>query len=135
MATAAEANLSSAEPPLHHSLIGNREVEGTAGRRPAANPATGAVFASASLLSAEQAGQAVAAARTALPAWSALSFAERGRHLMALRRVVVEQADEIAALIAREQGKPASEAHLVEVFPVLECLKHLALHAGEVLGD
>src|SRR5438093_7592941 len=100
MATAAEAHVSS-DLPVRHSLIGNREVEGTAGRRPALSPATGATFAFSSLLTAEQAGEAMAAARTAFPAWSALSFRERGKLLMALRGVVVAQADDLAALIAR----------------------------------
>src|SRR5262249_40082226 len=40
-----------------------------------------------------------------------------------------------ASLIAREQGKPAAEAHAVEIFPSLEALKHVALHAEDVLRD
>jgi acyl-CoA reductase-like NAD-dependent aldehyde dehydrogenase len=42
-----------------------------------------------------------------------------------------EAVDRAAA--AREQGKPSAEAHLVEVFPSLEALKHLALHSEDVL--
>ena len=45
------------------------------------------------------------------------------------------EADEIARLITREQGKPAAEAHAVEIFPALEALKHLARHAEELLRD
>ena len=41
----------------------------------------------------------------------------------------------MAALIAREQGRPAAGAHLVEVFPALEALDHLARHAEELLRD
>jgi len=119
----------------HHSWIANREVEGRAGTRPALNPATGAAFAAASLLDAEQAASAVAAARDALPAWRALPFRERARVLLAAREVVLRRADEIARLIEQEQGKPAVEAHLVEVFPALEALKHLALHAEELLAE
>jgi len=135
MATAVRSDDSSAQLPLHHSLIGGRELVGTAGTRAAVNPATGTPFAAVSLLSAEQAKGALDAARAAFPAWAALSFAERAKHLLALRAAVATQADDIAALIAREQGKPASEAQLVEIFPVLECLKHLALHAEEELGE
>jgi succinate-semialdehyde dehydrogenase/glutarate-semialdehyde dehydrogenase len=134
MATAVEPHVS-LDLPVHHSLIGAAEVEGAAGRRPAVSPATGQPFATASLLTLEQAQGALAAARSAFPAWSALSFRERGRFLLALRAAVVTQADDIAALIAREQGKPAAEAHMVEVFPALESLKHLALHAEEVLAE
>ena len=46
-----------------------------------------------------------------------------------------EEADAIAALIAREQGKPAAEAHMVEIFPALAALKHLAYGAEDVLRD
>ena len=120
---------------VHHSWIANREVEGRAGVRPVVNPATGAAFASASLLDADQAASAIAAARAAFPAWRALSFRERARVLLAARQVVLQRADGIAKLIEQEQGKPAVEAHLVEVFPALETLKHLALHAEDLLAE
>jgi acyl-CoA reductase-like NAD-dependent aldehyde dehydrogenase len=119
---------------MHHSQVGNQEVPGNAGQRAAVNPATGAAFAEVTLLDAAQASAAVAAAAQAFPAWSALSFAERARYLLRVRDAVMASADEIAALIAREQGKPAAEAHAVEIFPVLEALKHLALHAEDVLA-
>jgi acyl-CoA reductase-like NAD-dependent aldehyde dehydrogenase len=118
-----------------HSWVANREVEGRAGRRASVNPATGAPFAEATLLDAEQAAEAVAAARDAFPSWSRQSFRARAEVLLRVHRLVFEQAEPIAALIAREQGKPATEAHLVEVFPALDSLKHLAHHAEELLRD
>jgi succinate-semialdehyde dehydrogenase/glutarate-semialdehyde dehydrogenase len=124
-----------AGPATHHSWTGGREVEGRAGLRPAIDPSKGQPFAQSSLLDADQAKAAVAAAAAAYPAWSALSFRERGRHLLRLRDAVLHEADAVAELIAREQGKPAAEAHLVEVFPALEALKHLALHAEDLLRD
>ncbi len=110
-------------------------MEGRGGLRPVVNPATGAAFARVSLLDAEQAASAVASARAAFPAWSALSFRERARVLLAAREAVLRRADEIARLIEQEQGKPAVEAHLVEVLPALEALKHLALHAEDLLSE
>jgi acyl-CoA reductase-like NAD-dependent aldehyde dehydrogenase len=133
MALAAPVVVPSLE--TRHSWIANREVTGRAGVRAATNPATGLAFAQASLLDAVQMGEALEAARTAFPAWSALTFQERGRLLMRAHAVLLDEAEDIARLIEREQGKPASEAHLVEVFPALEGLKHLALHAEEVLRD
>jgi succinate-semialdehyde dehydrogenase/glutarate-semialdehyde dehydrogenase len=126
----AEADLA-----VQHSLLGFRPVEGRAGRRPVTSPVDAKPFAEVSLLDREQAGQALDAARAAFPAWSRLGFAERGRYLLRLRDLVLEEADELAALIAREQGKPASEAHAVEIFPAMASLEHLALHAGDVLRD
>jgi acyl-CoA reductase-like NAD-dependent aldehyde dehydrogenase len=121
--------------PAAHSWVGNREVEGRGGRRAVVSPATSRAFAEATLLDAEQAGQALEAARAAFPAWSRRPFRERAEVLRRAHDFLAEQADEVAALIAREQGKPAAEAHLVEVFPALEALLHLARHAEELLRD
>jgi succinate-semialdehyde dehydrogenase/glutarate-semialdehyde dehydrogenase len=121
--------------PLHHSLVGLRDTPGRGGRRAVSSPADGRAFAEVSLLDPEQAGAALESARAAFPSWSRLSFSERGRHLLRLRDVVLEEADALAALVAREQGKPVPEAHAVEIFPALETLKHLALHAEDVLRD
>ena len=132
--TSAQAEAASGLP-LHHSIVGLRETPGRAGRREVVSPADGRAFALVSLLDRDEAGAALESARAAFPAWSRLSFAERGRHLLRLRDVVLEEADALAALIAREQGKPAPEAHAVEIFPSLEALKHLALHAEDVLRD
>ena len=121
--------------PLHHSLVGFQEVPGRGGRRAVVSPTDGQAFAEVSLLDRDQAGAALDSARAAFPAWSRLSFAERGRHLLRLRDAVLDEADALAALITREQGKPAPEAHAVEIFPALEALKHLALHAEDVLRD
>jgi succinate-semialdehyde dehydrogenase/glutarate-semialdehyde dehydrogenase len=121
--------------PVHHSWIGNREVPGRGGLREAVDPSDGQPFASATLLDAAQAADAIAAARAAFPAWSALSFAERGRLLLLLRDHILDQAEDIARLIQREQGKPPAEAHAVEIFPAMEALRHLAGHAEEMLRD
>jgi succinate-semialdehyde dehydrogenase/glutarate-semialdehyde dehydrogenase len=135
MATPAAVEVSAPTGIVHHSWIANRPVEGRAGRREAFSPATGRPFGAYSILDAEQASAALDAARTAFPAWSALSFHERGQHLLRVRDVVLRRADELATLVAREQGKPVAEAHLVEILPALECLKHLAEHAEDLLRD
>ena len=136
MATTTEAPAGvGAALSTRHSWVGNRQVEGHGGTRAALQPATGRPFAQVSLLDLAQAREAIATARSAFPAWSRLTFAERGRHLLRLREAVLEDAEEVARLIAEEQGKPEAEAHAVEIFPALEALKHLALHAEDVLRD
>ncbi len=118
-----------------HSWVGGRPVEGRGGLRAATNPATGESFAQASLLDAAQAGEAIAAAQAAFPAWSRTTFAERARLLDRWRQAIVDEADDIARLIEREQGKPAAEALAAEVLPSLEALKHLSAHAEDLLRD
>jgi succinate-semialdehyde dehydrogenase/glutarate-semialdehyde dehydrogenase len=121
--------------PTFHSWVGGREVEGRAGLRPVVNPATGEAFAQASLLEAAQAGDAVGAAEGAFPAWSGTSFRERAFVLDRLRQAIVDEADEIARLIEREQGKPAAEALAAEVLPSLDALQYLSAHAEDLLRD
>ncbi|MGE0455621.1 MAG: aldehyde dehydrogenase family protein [Vicinamibacteria bacterium] len=121
--------------PRRHSWVAGQELPGRGGVREATNPASGRPFAEASLLDAAQAREAVAAARAAQPAWAALSFHERGRHLEALRRALAADARGMAELVAREQGKPIAEAYTAEVIPALESLKHLSRHAEEALRE
>jgi len=118
-----------------HSWVAGREVEGRGGLRPATNPATAETFAQASLLDAAQAAEAIAAARAAFPAWSRTSFAERAGLLDRWREAIVDEADDIARLIEREQGKTAAEALVAEVLPSLEALKHLSEHGEDLLRD
>jgi acyl-CoA reductase-like NAD-dependent aldehyde dehydrogenase len=120
---------------VQHSWIGNREVEGKAGHREVICPSTETALGAVSLLDAGQAASAVAAAREAGEGWSRLAFHERAAHLLRLREVVLAEADGLARQIAREQGKPIAEAHAVEIFPVLESLKHLARHAEDLLRE
>jgi succinate-semialdehyde dehydrogenase/glutarate-semialdehyde dehydrogenase len=119
----------------HGSLVAGQEVAGRAGVRAVVDPASGAAFAEVTLLDAQQAGEAVAAARQAFPAWAALGFAGRGGLLLRLSEAILDDADGLAALISREQGKPAAEAHLAEILPALAALKHLALGAEEALRE
>jgi succinate-semialdehyde dehydrogenase/glutarate-semialdehyde dehydrogenase len=121
--------------PTVHSWVGGREVEGRTGLRPVVNPATGEAFGQASFLDAAQVGEAVAAAQAAFPAWSRTSFRERTRLLDRLRQAIVEEADEVARLIEREQGKPFAEALAAEVLPSLDALQYLSAHAEDELRD
>lgn len=121
--------------PLLHSWVGGREVAGRAGRRAATSPADRVAFGEASLLDLEQAGAALAAAAQAFPAWSRVPFAERARALERLRDALLAEADDVARLVEREQGKPAVEAHAAEILPSLEALRHLALHAEDLLRE
>jgi succinate-semialdehyde dehydrogenase/glutarate-semialdehyde dehydrogenase len=118
---------------LRDSIIGGRDVPGNGGSRPVIDPASGESFAEVSLLDREQALSALSAAETAFPAWSRLSFSERGRYLLKVRELLLASDEEVALLIGRSQGKPVAEAQLAELFPSLEALKHLAQHAEDVL--
>ncbi len=74
------------------------------------NPATGAVLEVAPRADEAQLDEAVAAAKAAFPAWSALSFAERGKAITAIADALEARANEFARLLTQEQGKPIAQA-------------------------
>ncbi|MCT9114909.1 aldehyde dehydrogenase family protein [Cupriavidus gilardii] len=76
------------------------------------DPSTGAPFAEIARGNATDINAAVYAARQAFDgAWGALSAAERGRLLTDLARKLAQHEAELAALEARDTGKPLSQAH------------------------
>jgi acyl-CoA reductase-like NAD-dependent aldehyde dehydrogenase len=121
--------------PAYHSWVAGREVQGRAGWRAAVDPSDGVAFARASLLDADQAADALEQAHQAFPSWSGTPVRERSRALLRLREALLAEADEMARLVQREQGKPAAEAHAAEVLPSLDALKHLARSAEELLRE
>lgn len=93
----------------YRMLIGGALVEGGA-RIDVINPATGAPFAAVPHASQADADAAIAAAKAAVPGWSAVPFAERQAKLVALADAVAAHGEELARLITQEQGKPLPEA-------------------------
>lgn len=76
---------------------------------------------------------AVNKARAAQPAWSKLSYRERARFILREREIVLEQLEEIAKLISRETGKPASEAISMEIVPTLDLMQYFAHNTHRLL--
>lgn len=93
----------------YRMLIGGELVEGAASLD-VINPATGAPFASVPRATKADADAAIAAAKAAVPGWSAVPFAERQAKLVALADAVAANGEELARLITQEQGKPLPEA-------------------------
>src|SRR5581483_3852816 len=69
------------------------------------------------------------------PFWAQLSLADRGRYLRRAADVLVEELDEIAALLTREQGKPITESYTMEVVPTIDVLRWCAENAPRILAD
>lgn len=74
------------------------------------NPATEEVVASCARASQRQLDLAVDAAGRAFPGWAALPIAERRQRLLAIADIVAANADELAAVLTSEQGKPLADA-------------------------
>lgn len=114
------------------SIVGNRDTDGPE-RLTTSNPTTGELIATLRALDAAGARAAVEAAAQAFPAYSRTSFRERQSLLARWLAIMVEERVALAELVARENGKPVSEALLVDVFPACDALAYLARHAHRLL--
>jgi acyl-CoA reductase-like NAD-dependent aldehyde dehydrogenase len=74
------------------------------------NPATGEVGATCARADEIQLNEAVAAAKAAFPAWSALSYDERRLKLEAVADALKARLEEFARVLTTEQGKPLAQA-------------------------
>lgn len=90
-------------------LIGGKLEKG-ADTLDVVNPATWVVAGKAPRSDRAQLDAAVASAARAFPGWSTTSWDERAAVLGAIAQAIAAHADELAALITAEQGKPLSQA-------------------------
>lgn len=97
------------------------------------SPATGEVVATFPVDGPEQVAAAVARAREGAMGWAGLGFEGRRRALLAYKALLVRRADELVALVHRENGKPHADA-LIEIVLVAEHLDWAARNAATVLG-
>ncbi len=74
------------------------------------NPANGEVIASVADLSVEEVRQAIVDANAAFKGWAALTAKERAAIMRRWFDLIVENADDLAALMTAEQGKPLAES-------------------------
>ena len=73
------------------------------------NPATGLVIGQAAASGRAETGAAVASAKAAQKSWAQLPARERGKRVTAAARAVLEKAEVIAQVLARETGKAIHE--------------------------
>jgi 1-pyrroline dehydrogenase len=90
------------------------------------NPANEEVLAEVPRCSAADVDEAVAAAKKALPEWLDTTPAERSEMLLALARVLEENADELAEIESANVGKPLSYAK--DELPIM--VDHMRFFAG-----
>jgi aldehyde dehydrogenase (NAD+) len=91
------------------------------------NPANREFLANIAEAGAEDVSLAVAAARTALPKWAALSGHSRARYLYALARQIQKNSRLFAVLESLDNGKPIRETRDIDI-PLV--VRHFYHHAG-----
>lgn len=74
------------------------------------NPSTGEVIAKVPCCTSREVEAAVASAKAAYPAWSAIPVTKRVEILYKVRELIVANMDELTVLVAKENGKALAEA-------------------------
>ncbi len=98
------------------------------------NPSTGDVVASLPDLGPEETGIAIDAAFTAQKAWAAKTGKERAAVLRDWHDLMIAHADDLAAILCAEMGKPLPEAK-GEIFYGASFLEWFAEEAKRIYGD
>ncbi|MEE2034769.1 aldehyde dehydrogenase family protein [Rhodococcus chondri] len=105
------------------------DSDGT-GRIEVFDPADERVIAIVAEGTASDVDRAVAAARAAFPAWSALSGAERGAYLEKVSALANERAAELTAVVSQDMGMPTKLAKAIQVGMPLKNIAAYAALAG-----
>jgi betaine-aldehyde dehydrogenase len=117
------------------NLVGGEHVDAADGRRSdLVDPATGEVFATAPVSTAEDVDRAYRAAAGAFQSWGDTTPSERQRALLKLADLVEEHADELVALESRNTGKPIGLTASEELPPMVDQLRFFAGAARTLEG-
>ncbi|SKA02175.1 NAD-dependent succinate-semialdehyde dehydrogenase [Consotaella salsifontis] len=98
------------------------------------DPADGSIIAHVPSLSASEVAQAIEAAQKAFGPWSQLAAKERAQILRRWFELILANADDLAALMTAEQGKPLAEAK-GEIVYAASFIEWFAEEAKRVYGE
>lgn len=99
------------------------------------NPATGEVIGYSPLDSVEDVAAVVRRSREAQRGWEATPFKERARAVLRIRDYIAENADDMAEIISRDNGKTRTDALATEVLPSIMAADYYAKNADRFLAE
>ena len=95
------------------------------------NPATGELVGTVETIKPDEVQAVVDDVAEVQPFWAQLSLADRARYMRRAADVLVEEIDEVAELLTREQGKPITESYTMELIPTIDALHWCADDGAE----
>jgi succinate-semialdehyde dehydrogenase/glutarate-semialdehyde dehydrogenase len=69
------------------------------------------------------------------PFWAQLPLTDRARYMRRAGQAIIDQLDDLARLMSREQGKPINESYVLELVPSIDSLRWLAEAGPGILED
>ncbi|MDB6062503.1 MAG: gabD [Verrucomicrobiaceae bacterium] len=118
-----------------HAFIDGRWVDADSGKTfDVTDPASGELLATLPDIGADEVQRAIVAAERAQIKWRLLAASERAKLLRAWFDAILENADDLAMIMTREQGKPIAEARN-EIIYAASFIEWFAEEAKRVYGD
>lgn len=99
------------------------------------NPATGEIIGYSLPTSVEDLKLIMEKARAAQKSWASLPVSDRAAYILRVRDHIAENAEEIAEVISRDNGKTHTDAMSAEVLAAAMAADYYAKHAGKFLKD
>src|SRR5438270_13436876 len=99
------------------------------------NPATGERLGALAAVAPTNVAAIVDDIAEVQPFWAQLPLAGRARYMRRTAQVLIDNLDELSALVTREQGKPRNEAYLMELLPTIDGLHWIAANGERLLAD
>jgi acyl-CoA reductase-like NAD-dependent aldehyde dehydrogenase len=99
------------------------------------SPLTGELVGSVPTLTPDEVQSVVDDVASVQPFWAQLPLAGRARYMKRAQQAVLDQIDDLARLLAREQGKPVNEAYIMELIPTVDALGWIADAGQQILAD
>jgi succinate-semialdehyde dehydrogenase/glutarate-semialdehyde dehydrogenase len=113
----------------------NRSTSTSGGTLESFNPATGELVGSVPTIGPEQVQGVVDEVARVQPAWGELPLPTRATYMRRAADALLDDIDEIAELLVREQGKPRVEAYTMELLPTVDALHWCAKAGPKILAD
>lgn len=128
--------LTLARPELLYGAnrVAGRWIEAGADSIPVRNPATGETIAHVPRLGRAEAAAAIAAAAEAMPAWAGQTAKARAAVLRRWFDLILENQDDLAAIMTAEQGKPLAESR-AEIAYAASFIEWFAEEGKRAYGD
>src|SRR2546421_11232665 len=99
------------------------------------SPLDGARLGAVETIRPEQVQSVVDDVASVQPFWAQLPLTDRARYLRRAAQAIIDQLDELATLLTREQGKPINESFTMELLPTIDSLRWLAEAGPGILED
>jgi acyl-CoA reductase-like NAD-dependent aldehyde dehydrogenase len=90
------------------------------------SPIDGSLLGAVPTIEPEQVESVVDDVAEVQPFWAQLPLSDRARYMRRTAQVIIDRLEELSLLLAREQGKPRSEAYTMELLPTIDSLRWIA---------